>query len=512
VTPPAPRFALSAPRAVVAAACIGVIALRLPLLHLPAWADEAGFLEVGKQWRWGASGPYLYGDYWVDRPPLLITLYGAADRLGGLIALRLLGAAAAVITVFMVAWLARQVAGGKAAAWAAVTAAALLSTPYHWAFMVDGELLALPFVAAGLALALHGTRTPSPRGVWSMVAAGALAGAALLVKQNFADVFVFVFAALALNVLYRTIALRRASILLGAFLGGALALAGVAALWALAHGTSLHDIWYAAYGFRADAAATGVSTIAWSRLSALVIAAALSGLALVFVAVWVTAWPGQGRNATVHALLAVLAFDVVSIFVGGNYWLHYLLQPIVGSAALLGIVAARIVWLRGLAVACVLSSVVGTAFLVKAPPQTAEEMVGRAIAGAAAPGDSLVTVLGRANVNLAAGLASPYPYLWALPARSLDPRKDKLKTLLSSSGGPTWFVSWTPVPSRSGPESLAGVLREHYRPVARVCGRTIYLRNDLERPQPSVAPRKDATTASECVSVTRNPPILRGLT
>ena len=89
---------------VIAAAVLGTVLARLPLLGLPAWPDEAGFLMVGGGWNLGGSSTdrAVYGSYWVDRPPVLIGLYGFADRLGGLEALRLVGALAAAVTVVCV--------------------------------------------------------------------------------------------------------------------------------------------------------------------------------------------------------------------------------------------------------------------------------------------------------------------------------------------------------------------------------------------------------------------------
>ena len=51
----------------------------------------------------------------------------------------------------------------------------------------------------------------------------------------------------------------------------------------------------------------------------------------------------------------------------------------------------------------------------------------------------------------------------------------------------------------------------HYRPVARICGKTIYLHKDVERSQPKAHARSDATRASECESVTVLPHLLREL-
>ena len=56
----------------------------------------------------------LYGDYWVDRPPLLLALFKLAV-LGGDDGVRALGALAAVALVIAVTLLARAVAGPRRA-------------------------------------------------------------------------------------------------------------------------------------------------------------------------------------------------------------------------------------------------------------------------------------------------------------------------------------------------------------------------------------------------------------
>ena len=41
------------------------------------------------------------------------------------------------------------------------------------------------------------------------------------------------------------------------------------------------------------------------------------------------------------------------------------------------------------------------------------------------------------------GAPSPYPYLWSLPMRTLDPRLRDLRAVLTGSNPPTWFVEAT---------------------------------------------------------------------
>ena len=112
---------------VVWAVALLAVGLRLPLLSRPPSPDEAGFLLVGGQWHSG--GTSLYGDYWVDRPPLLITLFRIAADAGGLVPLRLLGCLATVLTILGAAHLARRLGGRAAAGWAALAAGVLLVSP-----------------------------------------------------------------------------------------------------------------------------------------------------------------------------------------------------------------------------------------------------------------------------------------------------------------------------------------------------------------------------------------------
>src|SRR3954469_1634867 len=226
------------------------VGLRLPLLSRPPSPDEAGFLLVGGQWHSG--GTSLYGDYWVDRPPLLITLFRIAADAGGLVPLRILGCLATVLTILGVAHLARRLGGPGAAGWAALAAGVLLVSPLTGAQSVNGELLAAPFVIWGIVAAVGALAG----GRHATVLAGA-AGAALVcsvtVKQNFVDVAVFAAAAGALALWRRELTSTRAKRLL---VGSALGVVGtliVISLWTVANGTSLAGVYDAMFPFRVEA-------------------------------------------------------------------------------------------------------------------------------------------------------------------------------------------------------------------------------------------------------------------
>lgn len=77
--------------AMAAAATLGW----LPFVGRDVGPDEGGLLLVAAQW---APGSSVYGDYFVDRPPVLLALVAAAEHLGGLVGLRLLDSACACST------------------------------------------------------------------------------------------------------------------------------------------------------------------------------------------------------------------------------------------------------------------------------------------------------------------------------------------------------------------------------------------------------------------------------
>ena len=127
----------------------GVFLGWLPFVGRSLSPDEAGYLIVGGQWGHGSS---LYGDYWVDRPPALIAIFEAADALGGAVPLRLFGALAAVLTVVLSGVLGRFAAPERRSAplLTAGTAAVCVATPLIGGTVVNGELLGLPFLVAGI--------------------------------------------------------------------------------------------------------------------------------------------------------------------------------------------------------------------------------------------------------------------------------------------------------------------------------------------------------------------------
>lgn len=479
-------------RHIVPVIALGAVLCRLPFLTSDPSRDEAGFLLVGQQWRSGGSS--LYGDYWVDRPPLLISIFEAAARLGGLVPLRLIGSVATVLVVLGAAHVARRLGGSRAATWAALTAAALCVNPLLGGQSVNGELLSAPFVVGGLAAVLAAIDEPNDRRAALFAAlAGAAAMASLLVKQNMADVGVF--AGVTLVVAWRrgevsTPRLVR-SVLAGAV--GALVCLGVLALWTTAHGTSVAGVYDAMYPFRLEAArvmAASDRSAADARLWLLLGYWLLSGGALVSALALQALASRQLRSAAVWGLIATVLFDAVSIALGGSYWNHYLIQLVAPVAIFSGLlVSSRHVAARTVLTATAVAAVVALGAKLTGSHPTTATSIGQAIRDVSRPQDTIVTIWGHADLTYASGLDSPYPFLWSLPARTRDPDLTDLSTLLAGPRAPTWFVTWTGVStggSSGGGAVAARLLAERYEPVAQVDGRTIYRHRGVQRAAPAL--------------------------
>jgi hypothetical protein len=178
------------------------------------------------------------------------------------------------------------------------------------------------------------------------------------------------------------------------------------------------------------------------------------------------------------------AFDVASIAAGGSYWLHYLIESVPAAALAAGALSAAAPRPgRALAALVAASALVAQTATVLHPAADAGAVVGRALASAAAPGDTVLSAFGDADILQTTGMSSPYPYLWSLPSRTLDPDLTLLRGVLAGPEAPTWIVvrgAHTLV--RLHAHGVATLIDERYRVVARICSRSVYLLRDVERP------------------------------
>ena len=474
---------------------VAVALVRLPSLAAALSPDEGGFLLVASQWGPGRS---LYGDYWVERPPLLIAAFALADRLGGAVGLRGLGLVAVACAVLAAAAVGALAATGparsRAAVMCAATAAVFLATPLFGTAEVDGELLATPLVMVGLALLLLALRGhPGPARAGYLLGAGGLGAAAVLVKQNEWDVFVVV-AVLGATTLRAGRPARLGgrdllTVAAGAALVGVLTVLGAAAL-----GTTPAALWDAVVVFRLDASQVvgrSASPATPHRLLLLLTALVLSGAPLVVVLLVRRlrhALPAGSLDLRAPAV-AVLAWELFVVLAGGSYWLHYLLVLVPGlvlGAAVLeaghitGDHARRtatgpvLVW-AGVVCAVALT---WTGVHPGAPPEPAP--VVSWLRSHTEVGDDGVIAYGQPDILQAAGLQSPYPDIWSLPVRVHDPQLRVLATLLAGERAPDWVVLTDGDLETWGIDATAGAaaLRSRYSRVDVVDGYVIYHRRN----------------------------------
>ncbi len=465
---------------------------RFPTWLWPLRPDESGFVMVARAW--DPQPDSVYGTYFVDRTPVIIGLVKLSDTLGGPYFLRLVGSLGCVWLVLMLAAVARGLGGDRAAAWTAVVTAALVTTTLIDPIAVKGEILGLPFIATSFWFALRALKRPES-GFWWAAAAGLFATTALGLKQNFAAGLVFGGVVLLGSWLTGRVSGATFWRLSGAAAAGALVPVVACVAWTLAAGVHLSELWYVSFGFRSDAnevLSSQSQTAPDARMDDLRDVALLSGIALV-VAWWALQVPALWRRDRVltAATFAVLAIDVVGLYLGGSYWRPYLLNLVPGVGLAVTTVVALGTWrstgMRVLAVLSLVSAVwanvIWTSQQVSGRSSPAQTYAGQAIGAASAPDDTLVVFGGRADLQLASGLPSPYTHLWSLPMRTMDPDLAQLTALVSGPDAPTWFVEGVPLDSWDlpGHEELGAVLEERYDSVGEVCGEPVWLRADVER-------------------------------
>lgn len=485
-------------RVVVAAAAVAAVLWRFPGAMWPLRPDEAGFLMVARAW--DPQPDSLYGPYFVDRTPIIIGLVRVTDLVAGPYGLRLLGALGCAWLVVMVAAVGRRFGGERGGMWAAVMTAALVTTSAIDPVAVKGEILGIQVVVASFWCALTALEQQGRSAQVRAFGAGLLAVTAIGLKQNLAAGLVFggvvLVGAFAQGRLDRRTAGRLAALATAGAAVPVLACIG----WALASGVHLSELWFASFGFRGDANAILVAqsqTGPDRRAEELRQLTIVTGIALAIG--WYLlnlrgAWR-RDRVLTV-ATVAVLAFDLFGVYAGGSYWRPYLLQLVPGVGLAVATVISLPGWrntgMRIVVVVSVLSAlwsnIVWLTWQLQEESAPSPTYVGEAIAEAAEPGDTLVIFGGRADLQFASGLPSPYQHLWSLPMRTMDPDLEQLITLLEGPDAPIWFVDAVDLTAWDLPqhELLQQTVAARYDALGEVCGIPVHVRADVHRELPEV--------------------------
>jgi hypothetical protein len=448
--------------------------LRAPWFDAPLGRDEGGVALVARNWHGG--GPFAYGNWFLDRPPLLLAL----DRLVGesMIGIRLLGAVAASLIVVITTLLAVRIGGRRAAPWAALIAAVTGSAYVIRSVYTPAELLAVVPSSASLLVLLIALEK---RRLWQFACAGALAAAALLIKQSFGDALVA--GAVAMVAMKVTGSGWRETLrAVAAYAAGVGALAIALVVWAVADNVSAQSVWYAMFGFRLDAVAALSGPGAEGRLALLWPPLRDSGLLITGVLALV----GIARlrvGALVRAvLLASLTASVIGIVLGGSYWAHYLIAIVPVTVAVAAALLARHRWLALIAVCAIAVPTVHTAERAARSDsvdstQSTARTVGQYLRDRALPGETAYVLYARVNTLYYAGIPDPFPYNWSLMMRAVPGAQGRLRSLLASPRRPTWVVKADDTRSFGLDASGATqrLLALHYRVAGTVCGERVLL-------------------------------------
>lgn len=488
------------PTRLLGSLCLAVVLIRGSYVLQPLRSDEAGYLYIARQARLG--GEFLYGDYYVDRPPLLMAIFKVAALTEWDPMIRVLTIPFALVFVLAAARAAFHVGGDVGARWGAIVAAAFICTPAMAADQADGELFATVSVMVGLTLALESwAATSHGRRLAIAYAAGAFAGAAPLVKQNFLDALLFIGVLVAARVA-RDRGLDGAGLAVG--VAGAVGAVTPHLLlwqWAVASSVEPLSLWRDLALFRGEAFG-----VIWSgsleapllRAAALLVLGLVSGI-LVLALLWFRHVGVRvlGWTPLEWAISATMGFGMAAIVAGGSYWPHYLLQLApVGVLAVAAVVDQQLRAARAMRAATRFTAgsaavgAVGFALLYAVTPWVwFQQRTGEWLAASGRAGDTAIVLYGHAAVLEAADMSSPYPHLWSLPMRTLDPDLSRLRATLSGPSSPVWVVEL--VSPNSWKIDDAGLLRDlldqRYRVVGEACGFPVWLRDDVVR-RPAPAP------------------------
>ena len=486
-------------RRFLALLCAVVALARLTYVPKPLRNDEGGYLLVARQWHTG--GEFMYGDYFADRPPLLMLIFKVASLTGWDHAIRVLAIPFVLVFVLAGRRAGALLAGPAGGRWAAVVAAAMMCSPGLAAEQADGELFGATLVMAALALVLSAWHAGSRRSAlcWAG-AAGAAAVAAPLVKQSLVEGLVLLGGVVVLGCWAGGAARTRAALVAGAASLGALVPCALVALWFVAAGIAPADAWYELVGSRGVALGELWATSpddSIRRVGQLLVLGTVTGLLPVVVIWLVTARRGGVPvSPGVRLISPLLVLGVVGIASGGAYWPPYLLQlapaAVLAAGVMAPVASGAGAWMRGagrvLAGTAVLGTLASAVVYATVPSAWSSQRTGEWLAEVKAPGDTGLVVYGLPSVLETADMASPYPHLWSAALRTLDPEQSRLRALLAGPRAPEWIVqingfdAWG-IDDGSRTRDL---VRQRYGVVTEVCGYRVWLRSDLSRELPPV--------------------------
>ena len=464
----------------------------------------------------GEHGSSIYGDHWIDRPPLILGIYGAADLLGGATGVRVLGMFVALAAALCSALVAERVAGRRAFLPAGLVTGCLLSSPAVDGDRTAGELLAAApsvlAVALLVGIARHDYRARTEPGVRALggmrritllTIAGLAAACAPLIKQSALDACVAA-AAWCVWRLCTDARSRQARLFLlrdaSAFAAGmATALITTIGL-AFRAGAREDDLMYALVGFRFDvlAALSEQSKAPIDRVTRLLDPAAGSGLLFAALLVPIGIWAarrGPAAGAGAVLLGGWIIGAVIGVGGGGYFWAHYLIQLAAPVGAAAGIALSMWRPRATVALVTVLVTIATIGQVIRADstpsprllkagymPQSQQGVLSVAdfIRRNSPSDDELVVLYARANVAYYADRRQATEFAWSSMYRAIPDARDDMLRAVTGPDRAAWIVEWQQ-PDAFGMDedgAIAGAIKSGYREVVVLCGKPVLVRSD----------------------------------
>lgn len=453
------------------------IAVRVFFFELPMIHDEGGYALAAKGWF--ESTGRLYDDLWISRPQGIFVVYGITmNTFGyGVAAFRAMAWIFVTLTVFAVWLYGRRWTSPRTALLAVFLCTFLMGSPTLEGYTANAEVFAgMPVAFAAFWLLRQAQNGWSRTG---LIGIGVLIGISTLLKPSGITLWpaALLFLALTTNDRWRERAKRGGWVTVGLAIVGTLT---------LIHGWTLgfRDFFYATFLYRLQlqsAVSVGIlhnlRAMGWMFINAaeffLIIALVwIFRLRLPLTPVlaqapktdgplwWLPEWIRRLRSNDPGGLLLVLwiVAAVAGVFMGGDYWTHYLLLMVPPislwlARAIDGIVNALVGWRQHLAIAMFALLLIlpyGVALdgtdgiyqrLYRHPGYPAQNEVARYIRERTLPDQTIFVAFDQASIYYLADRNPAYRHLYDQELRALPDSYGDIIAILNSDSRPVYIVS-----------------------------------------------------------------------
>lgn len=453
------------------------VAVRVFFFELPMIHDEGGYALAARGWFEGTGR--LYDDLWISRPQGIFVVYGITMKTVGygVAAFRAMAWIFVMFTIAAVWLFARRWTTPRTALLAVFVCTLLMGSPTLEGYTANAEVFAgMPGAFAMFWLLRQAQSGWTRKG---LIGIGILIGLSTLLKPSGVTLWPagLVFLALTTNDPWRERAKRGGWLTLGlVIVGGITLLHG----WYLGFG----DFFYATflYRFRLQSSfSVGVlhnlRAIGWMLINAaefflLIVLVWVFRLRLPLVPVlahapssdgplwWLPEWIRRLRTNDPGGLILVLwiTASAIGIFMGGDYWTHYLVLVVPPislwlARAIDGIAHALVGWRKHLAIAMFALLLVlpyGVALdgtdgiyqrLYRHPGYPAQNDVARYIRENTSPNQTIYVAFDQASIYYLADRNPAYRHLYDQELRALPNSYGDIIAILNSDQRPVYIIS-----------------------------------------------------------------------